>query len=375
MRQRRLGKTGLEVSMLGLGGFHLLEIPTPEAVSLIDYYLDSGGNYLETAASYGDGESEVKLGKVIRRRRDACILATKTGARDAGGAAKSLERSLRNLNTDHIDILFMHSVSSIEDLDRILGPGGAMEFVERARRNGKVRYVAISVHGQPGSLITALRRYPFDAAMATLNYYDRCNFPELETELIPLCREKDTGLLAMKAMADGFLWRSVPAALRYVWSLDRLATIVAGANSRAMLEQDIQCANEFQPMSGEEVAELFRHAPELGNYVCRQCATCPVCNLCGRVPVKDVFRLEGYFDRQMRDGDPRTPPEFALRDRLRFWYENRNLARAEYGRLGIDASKICGDCRKCDGKCPYGLPVRFKLRHAHYKLSGDAESF
>ena len=91
--------------------------------------------------------------------------------------------------------------------------------------------------------------------------------------------------------------------------------------------------------------------------------------------IQDIFRLEGYYDRQMRDGKPRTPPEFALRDRLRFWFQNREMARAGYARLGIDASKACDGCDGGCGTCPYGLDVRFKLRYAHYKLAGDVEVF
>jgi len=372
MEQRVLGRTGLRVSILGLGGFHLLEIPADEAIRLVDLYLDSGGNYLETAASYGDGESELKLGRVVRRRRDECILATKTGARDKEGCLKSLDNSLKNLHTDHVDLLFAHSVATDDDVSKILGPGGMVEGFLQAKREGKARFLAISVHGQPGTLIRALREYPFDAAMSTLNYFDRCNFPELERDLIPLCIEKNTGLIAMKPLADGFLWRNVALAMRYVWSLPGVAMIVAGANSREMLEKDISLAGAFMPMTGADVSALLKDAEELGDYVCRQCDECRVCPW---VPVKDIFRLEGYYDRQMRDGKPRTPPEFALRDRLRFWFQNREMARAGYARLGIDASKACDGCDGGCGTCPYGLDVRFKLRYAHYKLAGDVEVF
>ena len=372
MEQRLLGRTGLRVSILGLGGFHLLEIPSEEAARLVALYLDSGGNYLETAASYGDGESELKIGRVVKRRRDECILATKTGARDKHGCLRSLDTSLKNLQTDHVDLLFAHSVATDQDVSEILGPEGMVEGFLQAKREGKARFLAISVHGHPGTLIRALKEYPFDAAMATLNYFDRCNFPELEKELVPLCVKNNTGLIAMKPLADGFLWRSVGSAMRYVWSFPGVAMIVAGANSREMLEEDISLAGEFLPMTGAEVSALLRDAEELGDYVCRQCEECPVCS---RVPVRDVFRLEGYYDRQMRDGRPRTPPEFALRDRLRFWFQNREMARAAYARLGVDASTACDNCAGVCGTCPYGVDVKFKLRYAHYKLTGDVEAF
>jgi predicted aldo/keto reductase-like oxidoreductase len=358
--------------MLGLGGFHLLEIPTSSAVEIIERYIDSGGNYVETAASYGNGESEAKVGRAVSKKRNQVILATKTLRRDAEGVTQSINSSLQNLGVDDVDILFMHAVATSDDLDKIMAPGGAMEGVAQAISQGKLRYVGISMHGHPGVLVQALLCYPFDVVMASLNYFDRCNYPELEKHLLPLAVEKDVGVLAMKPVADGLLWQSAENAFRYVWSLPGVACAVTGINSLEMLEQDVRYAREFSPMSEQAIQQLLAQAPELGDYVCRQCDNCCVeCNL----PMQHLFRLEGCYDRQMRDGRPRTPPEFALRDRLRFWYGNHEMARREYASQALDTRVSCTECNRCVGTCRYGIDVKQKIRYAHYKLSGNPSHF
>lgn len=366
MEKRNFGKTGLTTSLLGFGGFHLLEIPAKEAEYLLDSYLDAGGNYIETAASYGNGESELKIGKVMSRRRKDCILATKTGARDRQGCKESLDRSLRNLNTDYVDLLILHAVSTKEELHTILGPDGAMEAVLQAKRDGKIGFVGISMHGQPDVLIEALDRYPFDAVMSTVNYYDRCNFPEIEDILLPQAAEKGTAVILMKPIADGLLWRSAPMAFKYAMSRP-VSVVVAGINTREMLAQDLEYANTFMPITPEEESLLFHSAPELGNYVCRQCGKCVPCPV--NIPIPEIFKYEGYYDRQMRDGIVRDPAEFALRDRLRFWFGNKDMAVERYTSLHIKAD-TCTQCGECLSRCPYHIDIPRKLEIADYKLGG-----
>lgn len=366
MQKREFGKTGLKTSILGFGGFHLLEIPATEAAYLVDKYLDAGGNYIETAASYGNGESELKIGQVMKMRRHACVLATKTGQRTKEGALKSLHASLQNLNTDYLDLFIMHGVKTKEELDTILGPNGAMEAVCQAQKEGKVKHVGISMHGHPHTLIDALERYPFDAVMSTINYYDRFNFPEIEEVLLPMAQQKGTAVILMKPIADGLLWRSAPQAFRYAMSMP-VSVVVTGMNTQEMLEKDLQYAKDFTPMSKREKEDLFKNAIELGTYVCRQCNKCLPCPQ--DIPIPEIFKYEGYFDRQMRDGIVRDPGEFALRDRLRFWFGNQEIAKEKYGQLARDIIH-CIKCGKCSSRCPYDIDIVRKLKIADYKLSG-----
>ncbi len=366
MEKRKFGKTGLETSILGFGGFHLLEIPVKDAGFLLNTYLDAGGNYIETAASYGDGESELKIGKTVSSRRQEYILATKTGERTKEGFIASLDRSLTHLNTDHVDLILMHAVGTMEELDTLLGPGGAMEGFDEARRQGKARFVGISMHGQPDVLIAALKRYPFDAVMSTINYYDRFNFPEIENELIPLAQKKEAAIILMKPLADGLLWKSAPQAFQYAFS-QPVSVVVAGINNTDMLQRDLKYANEFSPITEIEKQEIYRNAPELGNYVCRQCKLCDICP--EEIPISDIFRYEGYFDRQMANGVINDSAEYALRERLRFWFGNKELAAMKYAGLETKADQ-CTKCGACLPACPYRIDIIRKLEIADYKLAG-----
>jgi predicted aldo/keto reductase-like oxidoreductase len=366
MEKRILGGTGLEVSILGLGGFHLLEISAANARTILNRYLDAGGNYVETAPEYGDGESERKIGQAIAARRDEYVLATKTHLRDRDSAARLIDQSLRHLHTDHIDILYMHHVQRLNELDRILSDDGALRAAEAARGAGKTRFIGISSHGHPELVLEALNQYPFDVIMCNINYYDRFNFPVIEEELLPLSLEQEIGVVGMKAVSDGLLWRSAQQAFRYAWSLP-IHVMVAGMNTLALLEQDLMYAESFAPMSDEEKERWFTDAPELGTYVCRQCDKCLPCP--AGIDIPYVFELEGWYDRQMWDGIVRDPGDYWLRNSLRFWFDNQDRARAAYAALLVKAD-ACTDCGECQVRCPYRLPVTDKLRHAHYKLSG-----
>jgi aryl-alcohol dehydrogenase-like predicted oxidoreductase len=365
MQKRTLGNTGLELSVLGIGGFHLCEIPTADAAALLNAYLDEGGNYLETAASYGDGISEIRIGRTVANRRDAYALATKSTKRTAAEFTAELERSLANLQTDHVDVAFIHSVQTPAEVDRVLAPGGAMEAAVAARQAGKVRFIGVTGHGRPDGLMHALRQHPFDVMMTGFNYLDRFNFPGIERDLVPLARERGTGLLAMKALADGYLYRSPEPALRYALALP-VASVVVGANSPAMLKKDIAIARSWTAMNGAEREELFLSAPELGDYVCRLCGRC---REEGFDP-QQVFLLEGFFDRQMDDGRVEDAARYALRERLKGWFGQADAARDEYAALAVRVDPQ-RDYRHLNERCPYGIDIDRKLKLAHGKLSRE----
>ncbi len=370
MERRVLGKTGEKVSILGFGGFHLLEISDRDAVTLINKYLDAGGNYVETAAEYGGGESERKVGLVMKERRDDCFLVTKCHIRDKTGAEETINESLKRLNTDHIDLLIFHHVQSKDELETIFGPDGAAEAFYRAREAGKIRYIGISGHGIPDVLIEALKRYDFDAVMTGFNFFDRFNFPDTEDVLIPVAKERGVGIVGMKAFADGLLWNYPEESLRYALSLP-IDVMVAGINTLEMLERDLSIVNNFSPMTEEEKEKLFKESPLLGNYICRQCDLCLPCP--EGIDIPRVFLYEGWYDRQLRDWVIRDAPEFALRDRFRFWFDNRQKAREAYLKLEKKAD-ACTKCGECIPRCPYGIDIISKLEYSHYKLTREVSS-
>jgi aryl-alcohol dehydrogenase-like predicted oxidoreductase len=363
MEKRALGETGLSLSTLGFGGFHLVEIPSAEASRLLHSYLDRGGNYIETAAEYGNGVSEEKIGRAVAHRRGDYVLATKTLARTREASAAEIDRSLRLLQTDHVDVLFLHCVQTAKEIETIFGPGGAMEAVLAARKAGKARFIGITGHGRPDGLLAALPLHPFDVVMTGFNYFDRFNFPAVEEVLLPRLREAGIGIVAMKALADGYLFRSAGQAIRWTLGLP-VATVVMGINTMEMLDADIRAVRSSRPMTDREKEKLYRTAPELGDYVCRLCGKC----------VRDgfdpqaVFLLEGLLDRQMDDMRVPDPGLYALRERLKGWFAQGQVAREEYAALAarVDPAADYGGLSKL---CPYGIDVDRKLKIAHGKLS------
>lgn len=363
MEKRALGKTGLSLSALGFGGFHLVEVTSADAARLLGSYLDRGGNYIETAAEYGNGISEEKIGRAVAHRRGDYVLATKTLARTREASAAEIDRSLRLLATDHVDILYLHCVQTEKEIKTIFGPGGALEAVLAAQKAGKTRFVGITGHGRPDGLLGALPLHPFDVVMTGFNYFDRFNFPAVEDVLLPRLQAAGTGIVAMKALADGYLFRSAGQALRYVLGLP-VATVVMGINTMEMLDADIRAVRSFKPMTGREKDRLYRTAPELGDYVCRLCGKC---RQDGFDP-QAVFLLEGLLDRQMDDMRVPDPGLYALRERLKGWFAQVQVARDEYAALprAVDPT---ADYSALSKLCPYGIDVDRKLKIAHGKLS------
>lgn len=363
MDKRQLGKTGLSLSVLGFGGFHLVEIDASEAAHLLGAYLDAGGNYLETAASYGDGISETKIGRAVSRRRADFFLATKSTQRTRAGFAAELNQSLRNLKTDHVDVIFIHALQRRKEAEQVLAAGGALEAAVAAKKSGKARFIAMSFHGRPDAGLYALERFPFDVLMTGFNYFDRFNYPSIEGTLLPSCQKKGVGVLAMKSLADGYLYRSPVPAFRYTLSLP-ITTVVAGINSRQMLAADLRLVSGFKPLTEREKEKLYRTAPELGDYVCRLCGKCKV----NGFDPQTIFLLEGLYDRQMDDMRVTDTALYALRERLRNWFQQQDVARDEYARLSqkVDPQH---DYSALSRLCPYGIDIDRKLKIAHGKLS------
>ncbi|MEW5818519.1 MAG: aldo/keto reductase [Spirochaetota bacterium] len=365
MEKRKLGGTGLSLSIIGFGGFHLVELESRDVTKLLNTYLDKGGNYIETATGYGDGASEIKIGKAVSSRRSEYFLATKTHFRDNKQAALTLEQSLKNLKTDYVDLFFMHSVQTIEDIDAMLAPGGAIAAVEEAKKAGKVRFIAVSGHGRQESMYAGITRYPFDVLMTGFNYLDRFNYPDVEGRLLPEGLRRNIGILGMKAVADGYLQKSWGNAIRYALSFP-ISSLVLGMNTENQVERNIKLAENFIPMSEEEKISLYINAPELKDYVCRLCGKCKEDGF----DPQAVFLLEGLFDRQMDDRRVGDTAEYALRERLRFWFAQNDLARSEYASLKVkvDPGKSYSHL---NSRCSYRIDIDRKLKIAHEKLSGE----
>ncbi len=338
MEKRTLGKIGFQAAIVGLGGIPIMRRSAKEAVAVIERALDLGVNFIDTARAYGD--SEYKIGLVMRRRRQECFLATKTHARSKREAAQQIETSLSNLQTDVIDLIQLHSVDWLEDLERVLRKDGAYAAAEEARRRGAVRYIGITGH-RPQVLIEALKTGMFDAVMVPVNFVDHCVFAGDEERLLDLAEEMEIPVIAMKPLAGGMI-KDPKRALRYTLS-QRISVAIPGMGTIREVEEDVAVAEAFVPLSEEERETLFREAEELGTQFCRQCGYCLPCTV--GIDIPTVFRLEGYYDR----------------------YNQKEWARAEYAKLPVKVEE-CLEDGVCEERCPYHLPIIERLKEAAAKL-------
>ncbi|HXE91244.1 MAG TPA: aldo/keto reductase [Terriglobales bacterium] len=279
MSTRNLGRTGYRTALFSLGGQAAIEQPNNEAAAaaIVERALDLGVNYVDTAAAYG-GEarwSQRYIGQVMKRRRAQVFLASKTHDRTRDGSLRLLEESLRLLNTDHLDLWQVHNLSRMEQVEQIFAKGGAMEALEQARAQKMVRYLGVTGHADPDVLIAAIQRFPFDTILLALNAADKHHRSFIE-RLLPLAVEKEMGIIGMKVPARGRIlssWKpsasdssswaggsrpgtvTMREALYYVLSLP-VSTVIVGCDSVQQLEENVELARRFTPLSDSQMAAL-----------------------------------------------------------------------------------------------------------------------
>jgi uncharacterized protein len=267
--RRKLGRTGVEVSALALGGYHIALAKTKrESVRIVQEAIDAGVTFMDNAWEYHDGLSEELMGKALEGRRHQVFLMTKvcTHGRDKKTALRQLEQSLRRLKTDYLDLWQIHEVVYDNDPDLHFAPGGAVEALEQARRDGKVRFVGFTGHKDPAIHLKMLAHdYPFDACQLPLNVFDS-TFRSFEQRVLPELIARGIAPLGMKSMCG----EGVPVkkrvvkpeeALRYAMSLPVAAT-VSGIDSLRVLRQNLRIAQGFEPYTEREMQALRERCAE-----------------------------------------------------------------------------------------------------------------
>jgi len=195
--RRTLGKTGEQLSIIGFGGIVVMDEETGAASNIVAEAVDRGINYFDVAPSYGNAQE--RLGVALAPYRNKCFLACKTDGRMKDDSRAQLEESLRLLKTDHVDLYQFHALTKRTDLDKVLGPGGAMETMEAAKKEGKIRFIGFSVHSAETAL-AAMDRYHFDTVLFPVNWvlFTQANFGP---QILQRAQEKKMGILALKGMA------------------------------------------------------------------------------------------------------------------------------------------------------------------------------
>jgi uncharacterized protein len=268
--KRPLGRTGLEVSALGIGGYHLGSADSDaEATQIVNEALDAGVNFFDNAWEYHQGLSEERLGRALKGKRDRAVVMTKvcTHGRDKNVAMRQLEESLTRLQTDHVDVWQIHEVIYENDPDLIFAPNGAAEALLAAKQQGKVRFLGFTGHKDPSIHLKMLsHNFPFDTVQMPLNCLD-ATFRSFETNVLPEANRRGIGALGMKSLGgSGELVREgavvVTIGLRYAMSLP-VAVTISGIDSLSVLHQNLEVARGFQPFSPAEM-QTIRDACRLG---------------------------------------------------------------------------------------------------------------
>ena len=273
--KRRLGKTGQDLSIIGLGGIVVMNADQAVANNTVAQAHAAGINYVDVAPSYGDAQK--LLGPALKPYRDQFFLACKTSKRDSAGAAAALDHSLELLETDHLDLYQHHAVTPLEDVNHIMGPGGAQEAFGAGRKAGKIRYLGFSAHSEEAAL-ALLDHFDFDTVLFPINFVlaSRENFGP---RVIARVHEKGAGMLAIKAMArskwpagmnagqkpnpkEWYEPCSVPeqAALALRWTLSQRITAALPPGDERFFPLAMYVAQNFQPITSEEEEHLIASA-------------------------------------------------------------------------------------------------------------------
>lgn len=327
MEYRTLGKTGLKISRMGFGGIPIQKIDEEGTRKLLREMMEKGVNYIDSARGYTVSEQYIGYG--LEGIRDKFVLATKSMSRTKEAMAADIETSLGNFRTDYIDLYQVHN-PSMEQLDQVMGEGGALEALMEARAAGKIGHIGLTAHSTE----------VFERALE-LDWVETIMFPyniveQQGAELIHKCAEKNIGFIVMKPLAGGAI-EDASLALRYVCSNPNVTVVIPGMAEIHELEQNLAACSNTEPLTQEELKEMDKVREQLGTDFCRRCNYCAPCTVGINIP--SVFLFAGYLQR----------------------YDLADWAKDRYSTLKVKASACIG-CGKCEPRCPYHLPIREKLK-------------
>ncbi len=332
MRYVPLGKTGLTVSEVGFGGIPIIRLDEDTAVTVLRRAFESGITLYDTANIYLD--SEKKIGRALGEVRDKVVLATKTLCRDAAGTVEHLENSLRMMRTDYIDIYQLHQIAQEKDWETVTGPGGAMEAVTKAHKQGKVRYIGVTSHNL-AMAVKLVRTGMFSTVQFPFNFIEDAAKDELHI----LARERGLGILAMKPFAGGMI-DNAQVAFKF---LRRLPDVIAlpGFDSPERVDEVVSIYQKANTVTGDDLNIMERYRKELGKQFCRRCEYCQPCPQGVMITPAMTYKVVAS----------RMSPRIAVK----------------FAEITMQSVTLCTECRECVDRCPYKLPIPDILK-GHYEL-------
>lgn len=329
MKYTTLGKTGLQVSVVGLGGIPVQKTDKAGAAKIVNACMEQGINYLDTARGYT--VSEEYFGEAIKGHRDQWIIATKSMARTYDAMKADIETSLKNLQTDYIDLYQIHNIKTDADFETCFGENGAYKALAEAKAAGKIGHIGATAHGTD-AFARLIREYEdlIETMMFPFNIVESQG-----VDLMKECKEKNIGFIAMKPMAGGNL-DDTRLALRYIFNNPDCTIAIPGMGSA---DEVVSNASDevFQPLSDEDQETCAKICKELGSQFCRRCEYCAPCPQGINIPANFLF--VNYLRK----------------------YDLADWARARYHSMPVTA-KDCIGCGTCETRCPYELPIREMLK-------------
>ncbi len=336
MKYVTLGKTGLKVSAVGLGGIPIQRTTKEEAVDVVNECMIQGINFLDTARGYT--VSEEFFGEALKDVRSGWVIATKSMSRDYESMKRDIEISLKNLQTDYIDLYQIHNIKTDVEFDTVFGDNGAYKALLEAKEEGKVRHIGATAHG-----VEAFERLisEFEDKIETIMF--PFNIVESQGEaLMKECTKKNIGFIAMKPVAGGNI-EDVPLGLKYCLNNPDCTIVIPGMGNAKEVEQNSD-NNIFKPLTDEEIQKCQEIRDELGNEFCRRCGYCAPCPQGINIPSNFLF--VNYLRK----------------------YGLGEWAKERYATMPKNASD-CVECGLCETRCPYNLPIRAMLK----KVKKDME--
>ncbi|OGL39111.1 MAG: hypothetical protein A2042_07880 [Candidatus Schekmanbacteria bacterium GWA2_38_11] len=332
MERIKLGNTGLKASKLGFGAMHLPKVSVEESDRLLNRALDMGINYIDTARAYQD--SEEKVGRVVSKRRDECIITTRSHTWKMGieSYKKDFETSLKTLKVDRIDFYGLHSVNKKEELDMVMGKH--LEFLKKAKEKGDIGHLLISGHNHI-TMTEAVKTGEFEMAFFPFNVIEK----EPLDMLIEEANRRNVITVVMKPLGGGVI-PHIPLALSFFLSYN-VDLIVPGVASLKELEENFRVIEENKKLTKSELEKLEKSVEVLGKDFCRRCSYCQPCQSNIMIPF-----IHGIHQRCY--GKPMD--------------ENIEYMLNTMGKRLLPSLKTCTECGQCEEQCPYNLPTRQRIK-------------
>ena len=331
MRKVLLGNTGMEVSVIGLGGIPIQRVSQEEATKIIMEAKNRGINFIDTAQGYTI--SEKYIGNALKEAgRENFHIATKSMSYDYESMKIAIDKSLNSMELDYIDLFQVHNVSKQEQLDLVVSENGALKALVEAKEKGLIRHIGITGHIRE-ILMQAIEHEEFETIQFPFNPVESQG-----TELFTKALEKGMGTIAMKPMAGGAFTKQ-KLSLKYIINSNLINVAIPGMDSIEQVIANASVGDDTEPLTKDEQEELNKEIEILGNDFCRRCGYCKPCP--EGIDIPNVFLFEGYVTR----------------------YNLPEYGKNKYEALPIKAT-ACVRCRKCERKCPYNLPIVNKLKHA-----------